>query len=357
MKHDDPANIISRFSLDGTVLSCEPHAGGFINRSFLVTDDTGSRYMLQMISQAAFKDPKGLMDNFCKITEFLEERLDDSRACLHVLPAKDGKPWVKDTDGEYWRVLRYVEDSICMQLPETADDFYESGVALGTFLTLLKDFPADNLIETIPNFHHTPRRFWQFKDILSKDPCGKLSEVREEADFLLSLEKEGAILQHMRENGALPVRVTHNDAKIGNVLLDRNTHKALCVIDLDTVMPGLVAYDFGEAIRVGASTGEEDERDLSKVRFEMPLFEAFAKGFIPSCDMLTKKEIETLPLGVFLMTLENGVRMLGDYIAGDVYYTSHYPKQTLYRALVQIKLVKEYQKHRDAMYEIVKRYM
>ena len=352
----DPSRIIRLFRTDAPVISCVPHAGGFINRSYLATDESGARYMLQRISQAAFKNVPGLMDNFCRVTAYLSERADSDRACLHVVPARDGASFVRDAEGEYWRVIRFVEDSICLQTPETADDFYESAVALGTFTRLLSDFPAETLVETIPDFHHTPKRFAQFLDVIARYPEGRLSAVREDVDFLLAREEDGFLLQRMRDAGELPVRVTHNDAKIGNVLLDQQTRKALCVIDLDTVMPGLIAYDFGEAVRSGASTGEEDEQDLSKVHLELPLVDAFARGFIPACGTLTKKEIETLPLGAMMMTLENAIRILGDYIAGDVYYAISYPDQNLYRARTQIKLLREYDKYIGEIAEIVRQH-
>lgn len=349
----DPSQIIRLFRTDAPVTSCVPHTGGFINRSYLATDESGARYMLQRISQAAFKDVPGLMDNFCRVTAYLSERVKTERECLHVVPARDGASFVRDAEGECWRVIRFVEDSICLQTPETADDFYESAVALGTFTRLLSDFPAETLVETIPDFHHTPKRFSQFHDVIARDPAGRLASVREEVDFLLAREEDASLLQRLRDAGELPVRVTHNDAKIGNVLLDRQTRKALCVIDLDTVMPGLIAYDFGEAVRSGASTGEEDEQDLSKVRLEPGLVEAFARGFIPACGTLTKKEIETLPLGAMMMTLENAIRILGDHIAGDVYYSISYPDQNLYRARTQIKLLREYDRCRGELEDMM----
>lgn len=349
----DPSHVIRLFQTDAPVTTCVPHTGGFINRSYLATDESGARYMLQRVSQAAFKNVPGLMDNFCRVTAYLSERVASDRECLHVVPARDGASFVRDAEGEYWRVIRFVEDSICLQTPETADDFYESAVALGTFTRLLSGFPAETLIETIPDFHHTPKRFRQFHDVIARDPVGRLAAVKEDVDFLLAREEDASLLQRMRDAGELPVRVTHNDAKIGNVLLDKQTRKGLCVIDLDTVMPGLIAYDFGEAVRSGASTGEEDEHDLSKVRLEPGLVDAFARGFIPACETLTKKEIETLPLGAMMMTLENGVRILGDYIAGDVYYSISYPDQNLYRARTQIKLLREYDRCRGELEDII----
>lgn len=357
MASDELLSIAGAFAFEGDVISCTKQPGGFINRSYLITCATNRRYILQRISPAAFKDGPGLMDNFCRVTEHLAKRVTDRRECLHVVKTLDGRPFVTDDEGACWRAVEFVEHSICLQTPKTPEDFYESAIALGRFQRMLSDFPADTLIETIPDFHHTPGRFLQFEEVVARDPVGRLDEVREDVRFLLARKEDGFLLQAMRENGTLPVRVTHNDAKIGNVLLDADTRRALCVIDLDTVMPGLVAWDYGEAIRSGASTGEEDEQDVSKVHLELTLVEAFTRGFVPTCEVLTKKEIETLPLGAMMMTLENGIRILGDYIAGDVYYATTYPRQNLYRARTQIKLLQEYERHWDRMQNIVSAYL
>ena len=353
--HQTLLQIANRFATDGAVSSCTPHAGGFINHSFLAETEHGKKYLLQRISSAVFKNVPGLMDNIAKVTAHLSSKEKDPRKVLRIAHTSDGASYVRDADGEYWRMLHFVENSICLQTPETEKDFYEAAVAIGRFQHLLSDFPAETLIESIPDFHHTPKRFAQFHAVIEKDPAGRLAEVHEEVDYLLSMEKDAALLQDLLDAGELPLRVAHNDAKIGNVLLDKDTHEALCVIDLDTVMPGLTAWDYGEAIRSGASTGEEDEQDLSKVTLDMSLLKTFTKGFLQSCGSLTEKEIETLPLGAKIMTLENGIRILGDYIAGDVYYLSHYPKQNLYRARTQIKLLREYEAHWEEMCAAVRR--
>ncbi|MBR5968730.1 MAG: aminoglycoside phosphotransferase family protein [Lachnospiraceae bacterium] len=352
-----PIQIAEQFRTDGSVTACTPHAGGFINHSFLAETDSGKRYLLQQVSSAVFPDVPGLMDNMLRVTKHLSGKEQDSRKVLRVVPAQDGASFVRDEDGAYWRMLVFIENSVCLPMLENTKDFYEAAVAIGRFQHLLGDFPAETLCEVIPGFHHTPGRFAQFHRVIEEDPAGRLAEVQEDVDFLLSLEGDGAALQSLLDAGELPLRVAHNDAKISNVLLDSNTHEALCVIDLDTVMPGLTAFDYGEAIRSGACGAKEDEPDLSKVTLNMELVNSFTEGFLQSCGSLTKKEIETLPLGAKLMTLENGIRILGDYIAGDVYYVSHYPKQNLYRARTQIKLLKEFEAHWDEMCDAVSAYL
>lgn len=346
-------HIASRFAVEGSVISCTPHAGGNINHSYVAVTDSGMRYMLQRLSQAAFHDIPGLMQNVSAVCDFLRKKTTDPRGYLSVIRTKDGASFLRDDSGEYWRMLSFIEDSICLQTPQTPADLYESAVAIGQFLDRLSDFPAETLVETIPDFHHTPKRFAQFHAAIEKDPLGRRREVEDDIVFLLAHEEEGSLLQNLKDGGALPVRVTHNDAKLGNVLLDAQTKKALCVIDLDTVMPGLIAHDYGEAIRSGASTGEEDEHDTDKVSLRLDLVKVFTQGFIDHFPSMTKKEIETLPLGAKLMTLENAIRMLGDYILGDVYYTCSYPEQNLFRARTQIKLLREFDTYSDDLRSLI----
>ena len=337
--------IARKFDADGEPLTVSPHAGGFINHTYSVETDRGVKYLLQQVSHTVFPDIPALMNNLTAVTAHIRAKESDPRKVLTVVATKDGKNFCQDDAGNYWRMLVFVENSICLPFPETQTDFYEAAVAIGRFAQYLDDFPVEQLIESIKDFHHTPRRFAQFHRVIEEDPMGRLSEVREEVEFLLSLEKDASVLQDLLDQGTLPLRPVHNDAKISNVLLDKDTHEALCVIDLDTVMPGLIAFDYGEAIRSGACTAKEDEQDLSKVRLDLSLVHAFNEGFLDSFTNLTAKEIETLPWGTKLMTLENGIRILGDYIAGDVYYVSHYPKQNLYRARTQIKMLQELYAH------------
>ena len=346
--------VLDLFRLNGRPVSCDPYGEGHINLTFLAVTDTGKRYILQRLSRAAFHDIPGLMGNVAAVTEFLAARSPDPRSSLHLIPTLDGRSFCRDSEGEFWRVYDFVEDSLCLQTPETPEDFYQSAVAFGQFQCRLRDFPAETLCETIPNFHNTPDRYRKFHLAVDADAAGRLSSVLPEVRFLLEREEKAGTLQRLREGGELPVRVTHNDTKLNNVMLDAVTRKALCVIDLDTVMPGLVAYDFGDSIRFGASTASEDEKDLSRVEMSLDLFETYARGFIPACGGLTAAELESLPLGAWTMTLENGLRFLTDYLDGDHYYHITRPEHNLDRCRTQLKLVSDMEQKWDPMTAIIR---
>ncbi len=346
--------VLDLFRLNGRPVSCDPYGEGHINLTFLAVTDTGKRYILQRLSRAAFHDIPGLMGNVAAVTEFLAARSPDPRSSLHLIPTLDGRSFCRDSEGEFWRVYDFVEDSLCLQTPETPEDFYQSAVAFGQFQCRLRDFPAETLCETIPNFHNTPDRYRKFHLAVDADAAGRLSSVLPEVRFLLEREEKGGTLQRLREEGELPVRVTHNDTKLNNVMLDAVTRKALCVIDLDTVMPGLVAYDFGDSIRFGASTAPEDEKDLSRVEMSLDLYETYARGFIPACGGLTAAELESLPLGAWTMTLENGLRFLTDYLEGDHYYHITRPEHNLDRCRTQLKLVSDMEQKWDPMTAIIR---
>ena len=345
-------NAIYKFAIEGEPISCEKHGMGHINRTFLVETDKGKKYILQSLSRAVFKDIPGLMGNVDAVTSFLRKKDPDPRKSLHLINTHSGDIYYLDDEGEFWRVYDFVEDSVCLQKPRSAEDFYKSAVAFGLFQKSLLDFPAETLCETIPNFHNTPNRYVQFKESLEKDPIGRAKFVADEIAFILDREKDASYLQERRENGTLPVRVTHNDTKLNNIMFDAKTGEALCIIDLDTVMPGLVAYDFGDSIRFGAATAAEDEKDLSLVSMDLSLYETFIKGFVPACDGLTKEEIISLPYGAKIITLENALRFLKDYIDGDVYYKISYPEHNLDRARTQIKLVSDMESKFDEILSI-----
>ena len=346
--------VLDLFRLNGRPVSCDPYGEGHINLTFLAVTDTGKRYILQRLSRAAFHDIPGLMGNVAAVTEFLAARSPDPRSSLHLIPTLDGRSFCRDSEGEFWRVYDFVEDSLCLQTPETPEDFYQSAVAFGQFQCRLRDFPAETLCETILNFHNTPDRYRKFHLAVDADAAGRLSSVLPEIRFLLEREEKAGTLQRLREGGELPVRVTHNDTKLNNVMLDAVTRKALCVIDLDTVMPGLVAYDFGDSIRFGASTAPEDEKDLSRVEMSLDLYETYARGFIPACGGLTAAELESLPLGAWTMTLENGLRFLTDYLEGDHYYHITRPEHNLDRCRTQLKLVSDMEQKWDPMTAIIR---
>ena len=346
--------VLKNFKLEGQVTLCEPYGCGHINRTYLVVTDSGKRYILQGINTVAFKDVPGLMENIGAVTRHLQKKVKSERECLHLVPTLKGADYWHDGKDGYWRVYDFVEGSICLQSPETPEDFYQSAVAFGTFQRQLEDFPAETLHETIVNFHNTPDRYAKFKAVLAQDKLGRAKDAAYEIEEFLKREEDGSTLMNMLRAGKLPLRATHNDTKLNNVMLDAETRKPLCVIDLDTVMPGLMAYDFGDSIRFGAATAAEDETDLSKVSMSLELFETFARGFISACPELTEEEYISLAWGARTMTLECGVRFLTDYLDGDNYFAIHRPGHNLDRCRTQLKMVQDMEGKWEQMLEIIK---
>ncbi|MBQ9354580.1 MAG: aminoglycoside phosphotransferase family protein [Clostridia bacterium] len=347
---DDNLNIIAnKFMIEGRIDTIMPFGNGHINNTFLVTT-SNKRYILQRISDAF--DVTLLMKNIDAVTSFMALKSDNPDRQMKLIHTSDNKNYYSDESGNY-RMYTFVEGSICLEAPESTNDFYESALAFGNFQKMLEDFPAETLFEPIKDFHNTPNRYKIFKETILKDKMDRVKEVKEEIDFALSREKEAGILQNLRDTGKLPTRVTHNDTKLNNVLFDKDTRKSLCVIDLDTVMPGLSLYDFGDAIRFGAATAKEDEKDLSKMTINLDMFRAFTRGYLQSCN-LTGEEIENIVLGSKTMTLECGVRFLTDYLDGDNYFRTSYAGQNLDRCRTQFKLVGEIEKNTEKMGKIVK---
>ena len=340
------------FQLDGNPIACEELNQGHINQTLKLTTETGAEYVLQKINKYVFRDPIRLMANVSAVTDFLNKRVEDSRLALHFIPTQRGLYYHRDRRGEFWRMYDFV-GGFCLDTPQSDEDFYQSALAFGRFQEMLAEFPAQTLFETIPEFHNTVDRYRQFKASIQADPCGRVSQVTGEIRFLLKREELGGTLQRMRESGELPLRVTHNDTKLNNVLLDRKTRKALCVLDLDTVMPGLSAYDFGDAIRYGAATAAEDEPDADKMTLNLHLFGVYVRGYLEAAPSLTDREVEMLPMGALIMTLELATRFLKDYIDGDLYFKTDYPEHNLIRARTQIRLVADMQSHWDEMNRIV----
>ena len=350
------ARIGDLFAINGEFLYGEELCNGHINTTYRACyrteDGTEERYILQRINDYVFKDPVGLMNNAGAITDYIRARVSDPRLALHFLTTRDGQFYHQDENGEFWRMYDFV-GGFCLDTPECEDDFYQSALAFGRFQQMLSEFPADTLVETIPEFHNTIDRYRQFKASLAVDPLGRLACVQEEVDFVLAHEEVGGTLQRMLQSGELPLRVTHNDTKLNTVLLDRKTRKALCVLDLDTVMPGLSAHDFGDSIRFGAATAAEDEQDLSKMSMDLHMFEVYTRGFLEAATKLTDKEVEMLPMGALIMTLEVGLRFLKDYIDGDLYFKTAYPEHNLVRARTQLKLVADMETKMEEMNRIV----
>ena len=349
--------ILRQFQLKGTPIFCQRFGEGHINETYITTCDTGLSYILQKINTNTFKDPVGLMENVSAVTSFLAKTSEDPRGAMRIIDTKDGKPFYVDALNQYWRVYDFVPSSICLQKAESTQEFYNTGLAFGRFQKLLADFPAETLHESIPKFHDTRDRFRQLHEAVEKNRSGRLDTCQPELEFALAREKEAGVIVEALESGAMPWRVTHNDTKLNNILLDYDTHEPLCVIDLDTVMPGLVAFDFGDAIRSGANTGAEDERDIKKVSVDMVKYEAFTKGFVGSVrETLTQKEKESMALGALTMTVECGMRFLTDYLDGDKYFKIHYPDQNFVRARCHLALADDMIGRMDDMEEIVAKY-
>ena len=337
------------FQMEGEPVSCGRFGGGHINLTYMVTTSLGRSYVLQHINKNVFKNPLQLMANADGVTSFIRNKGSKALCFLHTA---DGSSCHMDETGEYWRAYEYV-GGLCLEAAQSKDDFYQSGLAFGQFQDLLSDYPAETLFETIPNFHNTPDRFRQLRAAIAEDRSGRKHTCQAEIEFYLTHEALGGKLYAMLEAGELPLRVTHNDTKLNNVLLDPVTHAPLCVLDLDTVMPGLAAYDFGDSIRFGAATAAEDEKDAEKMKLDIDLFEAFTRGFLTGAPSLTEKEVQTLPLGAFTMTLECGSRFLADYLNGDVYFRTAYPEHNLVRCRTQMAMCADMLRRWDEMDAVI----
>lgn len=346
----------------------KPFGEGHINETYAVymPGPDGKEvplYVLQRININVFKNPDQLMDNIFGVTEYLrniirQEGGDLDRETLSYIKTKDGESYFEDDNGQPWRCLHYVSNSVCYQQVERPEQFYQSALSFGRFLKQLGEYPAESLYETIPQFHDTRKRFRDFVEAERKDVKNRARVCRSEIDFVLAREKDCGTLMEQLEDGVLPLRVTHNDTKLNNILFDKDTEEGLCIIDLDTIMPGLAANDFGDSIRFGASTAEEDEQDLEKVHFDIDLYEIYVKGYLEMAkDVLTPAEIESLPWGARLMTLECGMRFLADFLQGDVYFKTAYPEHNLVRARTQFRLVKEMEEQFDKMKDVLKKYI
>ena len=344
----------------------KPFGAGHINETYAVymPGEGGDElaYVLQRVNSNVFKDPAGVMDNIFGVTEYLRNVIrreggDPDRETLSYIKTKSGCNYFEDSEGEPWRCYNFIPDSVCYQLVEEPEQFYQSGSSFGHFLKQLSDYPASKLNETIPDFHNTIRRFEAFQVALKRDLKNRADSCRPEIDFVLAREKDCGVLVHQQDEGILPLRVTHNDTKLNNILFDEKTGKGLCIIDLDTIMPGLAANDFGDSIRFGAATAEEDEPNLDLMHFDISLYELYVKGYLEETkDVLTEAEIGSLPWGARLMTLECGIRFLTDYLQGDTYFKTDYPEHNLIRARTQFRLVDEMEQQFERMQEIVQKY-
>lgn len=357
--------VAGSFNIDGTCIKAAPYGNGHINDTYAayykMANGTEKRYLIQGINTDIFTNPEKLMDNIANVTAFLKTKItenggDPLKETLTIVKTKENKNFYKDENGRYWRCYIFIEDAISYEIVEKPEDFYTVARAFGNFQTLLADYPADTLYESIPNFHNTPSRFNDFKAAVKEDIMGRAKDVQAEIQFFLDRESDTHVITDLMAAGELPTRVTHNDTKLNNILIDPKTGKGLCVIDLDTVMPGTALNDYGDSIRFGASTALEDETDLSKVSIDLNLFELFTKGFLETAGkVFNKAEIDNLPMAAKLMTLECGMRFLGDYLNGDTYFKITREHHNLDRARTQIKLVSDMESKWEQMKEIVKK--
>ena len=340
--------IANRFCIKGEVLTVEPYGEGHINLTLLVTT-TKKRYIMQKMNTHIFTNPDGLMANICGVTEHLKARGIET---LNVIPTKEGTPFLKETD--CYRVYDFIENTVTYQKVTNSEVFKNSGRAFGEFQNYLAEFDASKLTETIKRFHDTPKRFADFKVALGENKMDRAKDCQEEISFILSHENTYGTVMEGLKDGSLPLRVTHNDTKLNNILMDVESGEARAVIDLDTIMPGSMLFDFGDSIRFGASTAAEDEKDLSKVHFDINLFKAYAEGYCAAVkDSITPREAELLPYGAYLMTIECGMRFLADYLAGDTYFATKYADHNLVRARTQIRLASEMEAQFEEMGKII----
>ena len=351
-KTPDKRAIPCRFPIDGELVSFEQIKEGHINETYLVTTDKGTKYILQWINRYVFPNVDAIMNNMSSISAFLKDS-GERMAMISYIDTLDGRSYYDDGCGGAWRIYRFVDNSVCLPRAETPEQFCESARGFGAFQYALRDFPAECLEETIENFHNTADRYDKFRAAVAEDACGRLEEVRREARFILEREERACRLCRQLDRGELPVRATHNDTKINNVLFDADTGKAICVIDLDTVMPGLSAYDFGDAIRFGASTAAEDEPELDRVRLDLEMFRAVTRGYLEACPSLTAGEVAALAQGAYTMTIECGMRFLTDYLMGDRYFSVDREKHNLDRCRTQLKLISDMEERWDELERIV----
>ena len=358
--------VLEAFDFGAPVVGAIRYGCGHINDTFVVHTQPENaccrRFILQRMSAAAFKHPDQLMENIIGVTEFLGREIekhsgDRSREAMEVLRPKNGADYYTDSQGGAWRLYPFVEGTVCHQTADTPELFAASGRAFGRFQQLLRDYPADTLYETIPHFHDTEDRLARFKAAVAADKLGRAAGCQPEIDFVLAREKDCSVALNALRAGKLPLRVTHNDTKLNNVLMDDKTGEGICIIDLDTVMPGLVLYDFGDSIRFGANHSAEDETDLSKVNLDVDLFSAYTAAFLEGTGgSLSNTEIEYLPWGAKLMTLECGMRFLTDYLEGDTYFHISREGQNLDRCRTQFKLVADMEERWSELEAIVNRY-
>ena len=362
----DLESICAAFAVEGRWISTCPIPSGHINDTYCSKFEDNGRivqYVNQRVNHLVFREPELLMENIERVTRFARERIvaaggDPDRETLTIVPTRQGRSFHRTAEGTYWRMFKFIDGARTYDRVEDLGHVYSASKAFGGFQKMLAELPGGRLHETIPDFHHTRKRFQAFLAALEHDPVNRAAAVRPEIAFVLAREKDtGAVVDGLA-SGRIPERVTHNDTKLNNVMIDDRTGEGVCVIDLDTVMPGSVLYDFGDSVRLGAATAAEDERDLDKVGFDLALFDRLAAGYLDAArDFLSPAETELLAFSARLLTLECGIRFLTDHLKGDVYFKVHRDGHNLDRARTQFKMVDEMEKRADAMESVVSKYL
>lgn len=360
----DLSTIYQHFQIHGSLLESAPYGNGHINDTLVAAfsqSGTRVRYIFQRINHRIFKNPEALMENILRVTEESRQRLNEagvpdiSRRALCVVPATDGRPFHKDEQGGYWRCYPFIEGARTYDIIQNTHQAYEAARAFGEFQNLVAGLKGPRLHETIPDFHNTRRRFERLREVVTADPQGRLASATAEWSFIGEREPVVDVLLRLQAEGRIPERVTHNDTKLNNVMIDDSTETGICVIDLDTVMPGLALYDFGDMVRTATSPAAEDETDLSKVRMQMPMFEALVRGYLSTAgEVLNAVEKDHLAFSGKLIALEIGIRFLTDYLEGDVYFKTRHPNHNLDRCRTQLALVKSIEEQEEAMNAFVR---
>lgn len=355
----DIRSVADRFDLRGRFLDATPYGNGHINDTYAATfdrDGTRARFIIQRINHNVFRNPPALMDNIQRVTAHLKSRAagepERNQRFLAVIPTRDGGPFYQDARGNYWRVYNFIEKARTYETVQSPRQAFEAAGAFGRFQRLLADLPAPRLHDTIPDFHHTPKRFEALETTIETDSVNRAGLAKPEIEFASNRKEICRLLL----DANLPERVTHNDTKLNNVMLDDATGQGVCVIDLDTVMPGLAPYDFGDMVRTTTSPAREDERDLSKVTLQFPMFEALARGYLASAaEFLTSREKALLVFSAKLITFEIGIRFLADFLAGDRYFKVHRDGHNLDRCRTQFKLVESIERQEEQMNQLLEK--
>jgi thiamine kinase-like enzyme len=351
--------VFSKFQTESAFLKGAPYGSGHIHDTFLIETDGPDNYILQRLNGNVFKNIPQMQENIERVTMHIREKLklrksvDIKRECLTFIYADNGKTWITDDDGSYWRISLYIPDHLTYDIMDSPLKAFESGKAIGDFQSMLADFSGKPLYETIPYFQHVGKRLETFSARINEDRVNRVSSVKDEIRFIAERAEKMKVIINLGDAGIMPVRITHNDTKFNNILLDKND-RALCLIDLDTVMPGFIHYDVGDAMRTGANNAAEDETDLSKVNFDLEIFRAFSEGYLSKArTFITNKELQYLAFSPLLITYTQAVRFLTDYIDGDRYYKIHHDHHNLQRTRTQIRLVRSMEEQYLQMQSVI----